>query len=267
MHISLLAVLVNGKIPVVSHIHNNDFESRRLSLKSVLYYLAAQRIKFIFWVSKSAYESYRFIDKLKYKSKVLKNIIDIDKVYSMASEDTNDYRYDVCFLARLVQAKNPMRLIKVLKKVCTCVPKARIAVVGTGEMEEEMKEKCKSLGIDGNVEFLGYKSNPYGILKSSRVMVMTSFSEGTPMSALEALALGVPIVSTPTDGLAELIFDGVNGFTSDNDDTLARQITDIITNDDLHRKLSDGAIEKSRIDNNKEEYADAIVKVYREIKG
>lgn len=60
--------------------------------------------------------------------------------------------------------------------------------------------------------FGGFRKNPYKILKNSQVMIMTSRWEGLGMCALEAMALGVPVVSTPTGGLCEIIEDGKNGF-------------------------------------------------------
>ncbi|MFR2721860.1 MAG: glycosyltransferase [Thomasclavelia ramosa] len=53
-------------------------------------------------------------------------------------------------------------------------------------------------------------------MAKSKLMIMTSRTEGTPMSALESLTLGKPIVSTPTDGLNELITNNINGFLSND---------------------------------------------------
>ena len=72
------------------------------------------------------------------------------------------------------------------------------AVIGTGELEEVTKTLSHNKGLDNNLHFLGFMSNAYGILEHSKLMIMTSRWEGTPMCALEAMALGVPIVSTPS---------------------------------------------------------------------
>ena len=137
MYVSFIASLCCGKIPMVSHIHNNDFGSRKITLKSVLYLFAAHCAKCIFWVSKSAFDGYRFKGKIKDKSVVLKNIIDIDAVYTKANSDKEVYNYDICFIGRLVSPKDPLRLMRVFSKVQKSIPNVKIAVVGTGEMEEE----------------------------------------------------------------------------------------------------------------------------------
>lgn len=265
MYVSFLVSLCCGKIPMISHIHNNDLGSRKITLKSVLYLFSSYRAKCIFWVSPSAFEGYHFKEKIKDKSCVLKNIIDIDDVCLKADSDKEFYDYDICFIGRLVSPKDPLRLMRVFSKVCQKVPNVKIAVAGSGEMEEETMRLCAKLGIGGNVDFLGYMSNPYKLLKESKVMVMVSVSEGTPMSALESLALGVPVVSTPTDGLADLVENGVNGYTATSDDELAERILNIITNPTLREELSQNARKKSRYDNNKQNYTDKITEVYERV--
>ena len=69
----------------------------------------------------------------------------------------------------------------------------------------------------------GYMSNPYKALKSAKVFLMASRYEGTPMSVLEAMALGVPVVSTPVDGIADVVEPGINGYLEEEDDALAEK--------------------------------------------
>lgn len=82
------------------------------------------------------------------------------------------------------------------------------------------------------------------------------------MCALEAMALGVPIISTPTDGIAVLVDDGVNGFTSDEDQLLAEKIVDVCTNEELRKRLSAAAKEKARTINDKDEYRMKLLDSY-----
>ena len=126
MYVSFLVSLCCGKIPMISHIHNNDLGSRKITLKSVLYLFSSYRAKCIFWVSPSAFEGYHFKEKIKDKSCVLKNIIDIDDVCLKADSDKEFYDYDICFIGRLVSPKDPLRLMRVFSKVCQKVPNVKI---------------------------------------------------------------------------------------------------------------------------------------------
>lgn len=97
MRASFIASLVCGKIPVVSHIHNNAFDSRGISLKSIAYIYAGIKAKHIFWVSKSSFEGYQFHRLFKKKSSILYNIINIDTFLKRVELDKNNYYYDIIF--------------------------------------------------------------------------------------------------------------------------------------------------------------------------
>ena len=94
-------------------------------------------------------------------------------------------------------------------------------------------------------------------------MLMTSRWEGTPMCALEAMALGLPIVSTPTDGLCELVTDGETGYLSDDDDELTRKILGILIDDEKRDYLSKRTKERSRVINDVISYKEGILKSYK----
>ena len=122
----------------------------------------------------------------------------------------------------------------------------RVAVIGTGNMEQEIVELVAQKGLSENITFLGFQNNPYKIVKDAKCMVMTSRWEGTPMCALEGMALGVPMVATPVDGLKKLIVNGENGFLCEDDLIFAQRVFDIVTNRDLYKRLSREQIIKSK---------------------
>ena len=238
MRASFLVALVCGKIPLVSHIHNNSFDSRKLSVKAVLYRIAAKKAKHIFWVSNSAFEGYYYHKKIADKSSVLYNVIDVEQVRKKAEEAENQDAYDVVYVGRLTYPKNPERLISVLEKAIAIAPNLQAAIIGNGDLEDQVKGLIKQKGLEKNIHCLGFMNNPCGLLKNAKVMIMTSRWEGTPMCALEAMALGVPIVSTPTDGLRDLVKDGRTGYLSNEDDSLASDLVSLIRDDSSQKAFS-----------------------------
>ncbi|MBR2354229.1 MAG: glycosyltransferase [Clostridia bacterium] len=263
MGASFYASLVCGKIPLVSHIHNNAFDSRGVSVKSILYRLAAKKAKHIFWVSQSAYEGYAFHKKFEKKSSVLYNILDMKALVKKMETDPNAYDYDIIFLGRLTYPKHPQRLISVMEQIVRARPQTTMAVVGTGDLEEEIRNLVAEKKLENNVIFLGFQSNPQKILHDSKLMIMTSRWEGTPMCALEAMALGVPIVSTPTDGLCALVEDGKTGYLCQEDEALAEKCLKIIESEELREDMSKASVQKSVQMNNIEVYRAKIRQAYK----
>ena len=262
MAASFTGALACGKIPLIAHIHGNHLNSRKISPKSVAFLWTALKAKHIFWVSKSALAQYKFSAFVKGKSSVLYNIIDVDNLYAKMQLDTNTYNYDIAYVGRLTFPKNPERLINVISKAVEKKPDLKVAVIGTGDLEENTKCLAKQMGLEENINFLGFQSNPLKALHLAKVMIMTSRYEGTPMCALESLALGTPIVSTPTDGLCELIENGVNGYLSDDDNELAEKLIDIVGNEQLQTNLSRNAEAGCRKLCDITKYKNKIIKKY-----
>ena len=263
MRASFVSALACKKIPLISHIHNNAFDSRGLSPKSLAFLYAAKKAKHIFWVSESAMSGYAFKKSVAKKSDVLCNIISIDALYKKMKSDEQEYSYDLAYVGRLTYPKNPQRLMAVAAKLRELKSDVKIAVVGNGDLEEETHALCREYGLEGNVDFLGFRSNPLKILYSSSAMVMVSRWEGTPMCALEAMALGVPIVSTPVDGLKVLIDEGENGYLSDDDSELAEKLFFIINDPSLRARMSEYTLNKARVINDVEAYRARLLEQYK----
>ena len=263
MRAGLVSALSCGKIPLVSHIHNNAYDARGLSLKSVGYLIAGFKAKKIIWVSNSSYEGYLFHKLFAKKSSVLYNIIDAEQIFAKKAQDEKSYDYDMIYVGRLTYQKDPQRLMRLCAKLKENKPDLRAAIVGTGELEEEVKTLCAELGLQENVHFLGFQSNPIKMVHDSKAMILTSRWEGTPMCALEAMALGTPVVSTPSDGMKDIIDDGVNGYLTDDDAVMAEKLLKIM-NDPEHRQvLSENTVKKFAKINDAPKYQEAIAACYR----
>ena len=264
MRASFVSALCCGKIPLVSHIHNNAYDARGLSLKSVAYLIAGFRAKHIFWVSRSSYEGYLFHKLFAEKSSVLYNIIDTDQIFAKKALDSETYDFDVIYVGRLTYQKDPQRLMRVLALLKENKPDLKAAVVGAGELEAETKQVCAQLGLEENVSFLGFQGNPIKMVHDSGAMLLTSRWEGTPMCAMEAMALGTPVVSTPSDGMKDLITDGVSGFLAEEDAVLAQDLLRLVTDGELRSSITRNAAEKFARINDAEGYRRIMERCYRQ---
>ena len=263
MRASFFSALCCGKIPLVSHIHNNAYDARGLSPKTIAYLLAGFKAKHILWVSNSSYEGYAFHKLFAKKSSVLYNIIDVDQIFAKKESDDTAYDFDMIYVGRLTYQKDPQRLMRLCARLKESKPDLKVAIVGTGELEAEVKKLCEELGISENVQFLGFQSNPIKMVHDSKAMILTSRWEGTPMCALEAMALGTPVVSTPSDGMKDLIDDGINGYLTDDDAVMAEKLLKIINNPSHREELSQNIKEKFEKINDAPKYKAAIADCYR----
>ena len=263
MRASFFSALCCGKIPLVSHIHNNAYDARGLSAKTVAYLLAGFRAKHILWVSNSSYEGYAFHKLFAKKSSVLYNIIDTEQIFEKKAKDANTYDYDMIYVGRLTFQKDPQRLMRLCARLKESKPDLKVAIVGTGELEAEVKTLCEELGIQNNVQFLGFQSNAIKMIHDSKAMILTSRWEGTPMCALEAMALGTPVVSTPSDGMTDLLDDGVNGYLTDDDAQMAERLLKIMKEPDHRAYLGENARKKFANINDAPKYKQAISDCYK----
>lgn len=263
MRAGFFSALCCGKIPLVSHIHNNAYDARGLSPKTVGYLLAGFRAKHIFWVSQSSFDGYAFHKLFARKSSVLYNVIDTDEIYTKLSQDSNTYDYDLIYVGRLTYQKNPQRLLRLCARLKESKPDLKVAIVGTGELEEELKALSQELNLEDTVHFLGFQPNPIKMVACSKAIILTSRWEGTPMCALEAMALGTPVVSTPSDGMKDLLTDGVSGYLTESDEQMAVDLLKIFTQPEHRQLLAENARKKFDSLNDGEAYKRAIRTAYQ----
>jgi glycosyltransferase involved in cell wall biosynthesis len=150
------------------------------------------------------------------KIEVIYNAVEINHVRKLAEEKLDDgaaYRGKTIVTAcRLNAQKDFSTLLRAFKEVRDKM-EARLIIVGDGELRDEIIRNARDLGIENNVIITGFQKNPFPFFKRGDVFVLSSFFEGLPTVVVEALALGVPVVSSDCQsGPGEIIQNGVNGF-------------------------------------------------------
>lgn len=257
-----------NRLPVISHIHACFDSMTRVSAKSVSYLLFTHCFSRIFWVSKSSLNRYAFSGMLKGKSQVLYNVIDREKLEQRLQEDLASYDYDVVFLGRFTDQKNPQRVVGILEQLEQRLhPSSKplhAAMIGDGELYEPIRELIKEKKLEQVIVLPGYMTNPYKALTSAKVCLMASRYEGTPMSVLEAMALGVPVVSTPVDGIADVVESGVTGYLEETDEKLAERLQELLTDPVKQKQMSEASKRRFEQICDLKQYRETLEQVYWE---
>lgn len=153
----------------------------------------------------------------------------------------------IIFMGRLEKEKGIFDLIDALVYLRARYPKLELKLAGDGNVEA-VRQSAAERGVADALRFLGWIDGPEKtrMLSNADALVLPSYAEGLPMSALEAMAVGTPVVATRVGALPELIDDGVNGFLVEAGDVrgLSRAIDRLLSSDTTRRRLSKSARER-----------------------
>jgi N-acetylgalactosamine-N,N'-diacetylbacillosaminyl-diphospho-undecaprenol 4-alpha-N-acetylgalactosaminyltransferase len=128
---------------------------------------------------------------------VTKNIIDHSKINLVKDEEVVDVIFDkftFVYASRIYDGKGHKVLLETVAEMKDV--DFQLLILGKGELESYLKDYAIELGISDKVKFLGFQNNPFKYLTRSNCFVMTSESEGSPNVLVEAMACGLPIIST-----------------------------------------------------------------------
>jgi len=149
-----------------------------------------------------------FPEKLQQKSRIIMN--QVNESFFEASHEGE--RRGIAAVGRLNHAKNQAMLIRAFSRIADKTDE-KLLIYGMGELYEELDALIKELGLEGRVKLMGSTNDVAGAIKGAKLFVMSSDYEGLPNALLEAMALGLPIVSTDCKGggARMVIKQGENG--------------------------------------------------------
>lgn len=156
------------------------------------------------------------------KFEVIHNGVEIDFINNFRNSNPKDFlrqklgiqQDETIFLnvGRLKKQKQQDILIESFKNVVLLNQKAKLFIVGRGPEENYLKQKIAENKLQNNVFLTGYTEDVYDYYGASDVFVLSSKYEGFPNVAIEAMAFGLPVISTKVPGVDEFLIDGQNGF-------------------------------------------------------
>lgn len=200
---SFVAGMSGFKGRIISQLHVNWEFNKRWNLYTFIYSKIMKRFSKIVVVSKEIMDDAVYVKKKQEKFEIITNVVDSKRVMIKKDEFETD-KYDLIFVGRLTSVKQPEMVIEITKKLKEDYPKIRTCMIGDGELMDNCHRLIKEYGLEENIDMKGFIANPFPYIKNSKIALLPSLSEGLPMSVIECMILGVPVINSGVDGLATL---------------------------------------------------------------
>jgi glycosyltransferase involved in cell wall biosynthesis len=149
-------------------------------------------------------------------------------------------------VGRFVPVKGLDVFLETARRVGDALPNAHFVMVGDGVLRSRLEALVDELGLRPRMHFLGWRADVASIFKDLDVLVLTSHSEGTPVSIIEALATGTPVVATAVGGVRDLLGESTYGETVDRvaPEPIAAAVLRVLSDLDTARSRARAAQER-----------------------
>ncbi|MBM7571381.1 glycosyltransferase [Aquibacillus albus] len=189
-------------------------------------------------VKKSVIEEYKFIDS---EVEMIYNGINLEKCIPK-SEYLSNGDISLLHIGRFTEQKNHIGLIESFKIVNDSFPNTTLQLIGSGDLENEIRKKIKELNLEHSVQILGLKSQVYPYLNKADIFVLPSHWEGMPITLIEAMGTALPIVATEVGGIPDMIKSDVSGLLVNVDkESIAKALLKLVKNAPQRQKLGNRA--------------------------
>ncbi|HMI07384.1 MAG TPA: N-acetyl-alpha-D-glucosaminyl L-malate synthase BshA [Flavobacterium sp.] len=173
--------------------------------------------------------------------------VDDSKIPCYRSLIAKDNERVVTHISNFRKVKRIPDIIKIFHKIQQEMP-AKLMMVGDGPEKDRAERMCRELGISEKVIFFGNSTEIDKILSYSDLFLLPSETESFGLAALEAMASGVPVISSNSGGLPEVNFEGISGYLSDvgNVDEMADNAIKILSDDVTLNQFKVNALETAK---------------------
>jgi L-malate glycosyltransferase len=205
---------------------------------------------------------------------VLRNGVDLKSVDSNFSPTEARQRlgipvdsFVVGIAARLECIKRHDLFLATANYLAQKIPNSNFVIAGGGRQKESLRRLILESGLGDRVALLGERNDVYDVLRTMDILLICSDHEGIPMVMLEAMALGVTVVSRKVGGVPEVIRDRVNGILvpSDSPEELGRACMSIFQEPRLRANLRQAARDEIHQWHSADKNAEIMVELYRSV--
>lgn len=171
----------------------------------------------------------------------------IDRAQKRQELDISTEDFVLVTAARLDSIKNHGMMIRTMKRISESIPRCKLIIAGDGPEYAGLSEEIDSSGLSDSVILLGFRDDIAEIFSASDVFLLSSVSEGTSVTLLEAMHAGLPAVVTNVGGNPEVLTDGETGFLveSDDDKAMAHKIIALYKDRNMAHQMGGRAKERA----------------------
>jgi N-acetyl-alpha-D-glucosaminyl L-malate synthase BshA len=185
---------------------------------------------------------------LKKKINVIPNFVDTDVFAPIPCDEKEIGSSEdvvITHISNFRPVKRVHDLVYAMKMVSREAPGAKLVLVGAGPDRISVERLVKRLDLEDHVMLTGFRSDVANLLSCSDVVVLCSETESAPLTLLEGMSSGLPVVATSVGGIPEIVDDGVNGFLvqSKNPEAIAERILELNADPGLRSRLGRAARE------------------------
>jgi glycosyltransferase involved in cell wall biosynthesis len=157
-----------------------------------------------------------------------------------------DQRFAVGWIGRMTSVKRTDDVLVAFKRVRDSGVDACLCMVGDGPDRPQLEQRAHELGVMRDTLFLGYQEDVAPYYAAFDALVLPSSNEGTPVSAIEALAAGRPVVATRVGGVPDVVREGEDGFLVEAGDTeqLAERLVRLARDPQLRERMGEQGRER-----------------------
>jgi len=141
---------------------------------------------------------------------------ELDELLKLPVKENRDV-VNIGIVGRLVPVKNHRMLFRAANRIKDSGTRIKFAVIGDGELREELEYHARESGLQDIVEFKGWVNDLARIYEELDIVVLTSLNEGTPVSIIEAMAAARPVVATKVGGVPDIVQDTKSGYLAELD--------------------------------------------------
>lgn len=170
-------------------------------------------------------------------------------------------------VARLHELKDHITAVKAIDEARRTSPSIRLLIVGEGDQRTAIEQEIEKRDLQSHVILAGNRTDVADLLAASDAFLMSSISEGIPLTIIEAMAAGLPVVSTAVGGIPEMIQHEQNGFLADAGDNsaLARSLVRLAQMPSLRQKIGNAGLKTAQRQFSQTGMLNGYRRVYREM--
>ncbi|WP_214710810.1 glycosyltransferase [Exiguobacterium sp. s55] len=243
----IIASLFQKNITKVHTIHNladKEVSSSQRKINKIIYKMfKVIPVAISPKIKKSITNVYKFKDEFV---PMVFNGVDIKKFQHIKKEKDIKEVVQLLHIGRFSDQKNHKGLIEAFYKSNPIENKIILNLIGEGSLKREIIQMVNDLNLNNHVNFLGLKSDVKKYLHSADIFILPSKWEGMPITLIEAMASGLPIIATDVGGVADMIEDNKSGLLVDlQTENIASKILFLVRNKSLRKELGEEAKNRS----------------------